>query len=416
MYIAPRREVPLRATGATPSMIPASLGFGEGAPRTRVETGWTLHLRQLPPSWVPTSGHVTAAVVSFLALRTLPFQRRAGNRRTSGERSGVAACAIHGLQLRLPAGSTVYLTGVSQELEGEPCEVVSFDRSGRWLVRFLHPRFRGRTALVPEQCLQFGYSVRPEHARSNPSTSSAVLVETARSGRGLQASRAFTAGSVVFKELPFLLTANDVNEVCRAYFNMRASGRKESTQGVEVEAFESLSAGDGFSAQARARVQAQAAEVWQAMTYGRAQEPEASELQNLTGALLRWEANRFLQQVSPNAEPNIYAVYSLVSRLNHSCAPTVRLRQVFRPLQPGFQVPDDGTCLVQADRDLEPGDALVVNYGLPELLEWPVEQRREYLLQRNGFCCQCPRCLSEAGEDVSQRGKEYLPMSARCAL
>ncbi|CAE7563420.1 unnamed protein product [Symbiodinium microadriaticum] len=91
---------------------------------------------------------------------------------------------------------------------------------------------------------------------------------------------------------------------------------------------------------------------------------------------------------------------SKVSLLNHSCAPTVRLHQVFQPLQPGSQVPDDGACVIQAVRDLRPGDALVVNYGMPELLQWPVEQRREYLLRNNGFCCQCPRCRSEAGEDI----------------
>lgn len=308
------------------------------------------------------------------------------------------ARAIHGLRMRLPPGATVYLTGVAQELEGEPCEVLSFDRSGRWLVRFLHPRFRDRTALVPEQCLLFGYCIQPENATSPTSLSTSIaLVDTPRAGRGLEVVEPMAAGSSLFKEMPFLLTANDVNEVCRAHLKMRAAAGKDDSQGKALEAFASLSAGDGFDAQALARVQAQASEVWQAMNFGRSEQPDAAQIRNLAEVLLRWEANRFLQKQSSmdtlsesRAEPDLYAVFSLVSLLNHSCAPTVRLHQVFQPLQPGSQVPDDGACVIQAVRDLRPGDALVVNYGMPELLQWPVEQRREYLLRNNGFCCQCP--------------------------
>ena len=35
---------------------------------------------------------------------------------------------------------------------------------------------------------------------------------------------------------------------------------------------------------------------WEAITFGRSQEPNASEVQNLTGVLLRWEANRYMSE------------------------------------------------------------------------------------------------------------------------
>ena len=57
-------------------------------------------------------------------------------------------------------------------------------------------------------------------------------------------------GGHVPQERPFLITADDVNEVCRAYFMMR---NKDSQA---LEAFEALSEGEGFSQEAIDRVKA----------------------------------------------------------------------------------------------------------------------------------------------------------------
>ena len=145
----------------------------------------------LPASMVKTSP-------AFLGLGLA--LRGSRNRHRRNLRLTALRAVFHGVERRLPQGATVYLTGVSPELEGEPCEVMAFqtERWGwdcgktewewnwnvldfqqiidaslhhgtwhltslfarnYWLVRFLHPRFNGQSALVPEECLNFGYCV-----------------------------------------------------------------------------------------------------------------------------------------------------------------------------------------------------------------------------------------------------------------
>ncbi|CAK9091893.1 Potential protein lysine methyltransferase SET5 (SET domain-containing protein 5) [Durusdinium trenchii] len=130
-------------------------------------------------------------------------------------------------------------------------------------------------------------------------------------------------------------------------------------------------------------------------------EAPAEQLQTLKDVLLRWEANRFVQQRPPNdADDELrelrFAVFAQVSRLNHSCAPSADVGYVFQPFQSGSAVPDDGKSVVRAMRDLDAGEALEINYGPPQLLEWPLARRREFLQAQNGFLCQCRRCRDEA--------------------
>jgi hypothetical protein len=40
------------------------------------------------------------------------------------------------------------------------------------------------------------------------------------------------------------------------------------------------------------------------------------------------------------------------------------------------------------------GDQILIPYVHPQV---PVEKRRQYLLQRYGFLCNCPRCRTEGG-------------------
>ena len=58
-------------------------------------------------------------------------------------------------------------------------------------------------------------------------------------------------------------------------------------------------------------------------------------------------------------------------------------------------VEGDGRAIARANRDIAPGDALTINYGSKDLPQWPLQQRRRYLLEHNGFWCACAKCLAE---------------------
>eukprot|EP00434_Breviolum_minutum_P013679 symbB.v1.2.012058.t1/scaffold824.1/size159532/9 len=189
--------------------------------------------------------------------------RGSRNRHRRNLRLTALRAVFHGVERRLPQGATVYLTGVSPELEGEPCEVMAFQTERNyWLVRFLHPRFNGQSALVPEECLNFGYCVLPEECAASSQGKGSRLLGVREcedfTGRGLKATENICKG----QESPFFITADDVNEVIRAFFMMKANAQK--SEGEALKAFNALCVGDGFSIEAQARVQAQAAEVLKA--------------------------------------------------------------------------------------------------------------------------------------------------------
>ena len=56
--------------------------------------------------------------------------------------------------------------------------------------------------------------------------------------------------------------------------------------------------------------------------------------------------------------------------------------------------------IARAARDLAVGEELSINYGTRDLVEWPLEARRAYLLEKNGFLCQCLRCRTEEKADA----------------
>ena len=51
------------------------------------------------------------------------------------------------------------------------------------------------------------------------------------------------------------------------------------------------------------------------------------------------------------------------------------------PHAPGTCVEGDGRAIARANRDIAPGDALTINYGTKELPQWPLQQRRRFLLE-----------------------------------
>jgi hypothetical protein len=68
---------------------------------------------------------------------------------------------------------------------------------------------------------------------------------------------------------------------------------------------------------------------------------------------------------------------------------------------PGSIVKDDGILTAKALRPIEPGERLTLCYGPKDLPSWPLQRRREYLLEKNGFLCCCALCVAEERDGPS---------------
>ena len=68
---------------------------------------------------------------------------------------------------------------------------------------------------------------------------------------------------------------------------------------------------------------------------------------------------------------------------------------------PGSIVKDDGILTAKALRPIEPGERLTLCYGPKDLPSWPLQRRREYLLEKNGFVCCCALCVAEERDGPS---------------
>ena len=96
------------------------------------------------------------------------------------------------------------------------------------------------------------------------------------------------------------------------------------------------------------------------------------------------------------------ALFQIAAQMAHSCAPNVTLDNVRLPQTPGENVRGDGRLVGTAAVDVEPGDALTINYGPKGLLHWPLERRRRYLRETRGFECGCARCSLEDAARVAR--------------
>jgi len=77
----------------------------------------------------------------------------------------------------------------------------------------------------------------------------------------------------------------------------------------------------------------------------------------------------------------IVAMYPILSRICHSCAPNINYRVV-----------GDGFLEVTSKQNLVAGDELVQSYLTNAELAWPTARRQEKTLRVWGFTCDCPRC------------------------
>lgn len=113
------------------------------------------------------------------------------------------------------------------------------------------------------------------------------------------------------------------------------------------------------------------------------------------------------QSTSDDSPTSVFAVYSLVGLMNHSCEPTVEACSIFgNSLQSNVK-------LYYATRTIPPGTTLTLGYSCPpmECLEESLSERRSYLMTHYGFFCKCTRCEREARDRLNPVGDAYFPIA-----
>mmetsp|Transcript_10770 Transcript_10770/g.33908 ORF Transcript_10770/g.33908 Transcript_10770/m.33908 type:complete len:227 (+) Transcript_10770:561-1241(+) len=198
----------------------------------------------------------------------------------------------------------------------------------------------------------------------------------------------------------FLVAADDTNEMVRAVMKMQHEACSKEEMAQALAAFKSLS-DEGLSPGARQRCRIAADAAMQAAMGGSPQAAAGGtrqELADLTDDLLRFEVNRFRTPLSAGCGEDAYALFRTISRLNHSCQPTATVRWETAGSDGGAS----GRVVVRAARDLAPGEALTINYGLPDIESWPVSKRRASMFRLKGFMCQCAKCVEEGGPGMGR--------------
>ena len=168
---------------------------------------------------------------------------------------------------------------------------------------------------------------------------------------------------------------------------------------------------------------------------------------DVTDTLMRFQCNQFgFSNGVPSADTSFgaSAVYAFISRVNHSCAPSMAMasRRKYCDAHGIEYSPaeENGAIVAYAVRDLQPGEALTFNYAassMPEPASVPLAARRDLLRRGLGFTCMCVRCvadeaaavamaqrepavngaapIAEAGEVMSETGEEYTTAATPAA-
>ena len=133
---------------------------------------------------------------------------------------------------------------------------------------------------------------------------------------------------------------------------------------------------------------------------------DATKLKEVMDVLLRFHANQFRLDNGADPKDKEFAasgVYKTLSRINHSCAPSLQVEPArlyaARHGTDASVEESGGVLLASAVYDLAPGERLTYNYGPPDLVtSWDVARRRAFLKAELGFVCGCQRCvIEEAG-------------------
>ena len=159
------------------------------------------------------------------------------------------------------------------------------------------------------------------------------------------------------------------------------------------------------------QIESEASAIWREATTGSSgikaavMPPNTAEreTERIHNVLMKFQRNQFAfyDGSSGPAEVNASAVYLFTSKPNHSCSPNVVMKPKIdlaaaKPTNSGAPLPAGaGRVVATTLVDVSPGTGLTFNYGPAQLVEWPLEQRRAYLLAKHGFKCMCPRCERE---------------------
>ena len=355
-----------------------------------------------------------------------------------------------GVHIRLYEGTivTCQRRGYARDVRGS---IIDFDReSNQWRVRLAD----NNDVLVPESALTFCHCLLPASLDLNEIY---VPLEFANSqgtcGRGLIVSQAVKAGAPILQEAPFILgpstngdtSTREIKELHAerwlAIATLAEHAKCERTSGCSdawqtmLSAFEELTNAAQVSSHVRAgasytcsrharRVFAQrATNVAAGSASSTAGGPLApTPAQMVTDVLMRFSCNQFRislsaqhPELSAASEPDhpglvASALYAFISRVNHSCDPTMAMtsKELFCAARgmPFDIATDGGVAIAYAKRDLQPGEALTFNYCGASMAtdEWSdVVKRRAFLWEKMGFVCGCERCVSESARTTIGR-------------
>ena len=89
-------------------------------------------------------------------------------------------------------------------------------------------------------------------------------------------------------------------------------------------------------------------------------------------------------------------LYELLSRVNHACGDAANSTRISLKSIAGSGAADNSVVVV-AERDIEEGEELLVNYLDSADEGMGVEERRRHLLRTHNFTCTCAKCMAELG-------------------
>ena len=284
----------------------------------------------------------------------------------------------HGSTVKLHPGTVCHLEAPSrEELNNEMVSVVRFEASkGKWQVRLQNPRFRGKELFVPEASLRLAFCVLSESV-----TKAKRLVEMIEEpkqgacGRGILVAQSIQPGAPLFEEPPLMLTPTGVKRMhedrWRAYLTLMLSAQRSEADEAALAAFDDLAISDVLNKGAEAAAEAILQSALRSSGGGMSEADKAKQRQRVQDALMRFQSNQFKFDNAHSDPDNRFAasaVFSLTSRLNHSCSPSAIVETGRAPLQPGSLVEGDGVLRARAARRILPGERLTLNYGPSELV------------------------------------------------
>ena len=201
--------------------------------------------------------------------------------------------------------------------------------------------WRGKALLVPEASLSIGYCSLNERCDASLQHVELDEVRQGSCGRGYAVGQHVDAGSLLFEESPFLVVrtgrGGGENGLAQRQYDERWNAftalATNAAYGTSLATFEDLSCDDDNIPQHVAS--AAAAIVCANDTGDMSQRDQVSALYEVSRVLMRFESNLFRLDnraappqnggapTEPPAELAAAALYEMLSRVNHSCDPSI---------------------------------------------------------------------------------------------